>query len=84
MGRKQATSNSTLNVANGASLSAQPPMPDEEEIRRTAYFLWEQDGRPMGQDDHYWWAALEKIARSRSSDALMQNGHPDAEHRATR
>jgi hypothetical protein len=52
-------------------------MPDEEEVRRTAYFLWEQDGRPMGQDDHYWWAALEKIARSRSSDVLIQNGHPD-------
>jgi hypothetical protein len=84
MGTKSATSNSTLDGANGGTLSAPPQMPDEEEIRRTAYFLWEQDGRPMGQDDHYWWSALEKIARSRSSDALMQNGYPDPDGGQTR
>jgi hypothetical protein len=51
---------------------------DEEEVRLTAYFLWEQDGRPGGRDEHYWWAAVEKIARQKSSDALIQTSGHDA------
>jgi hypothetical protein len=72
-GQRRLTAKSTADVVE---LTAPPPMPDEDEIRRTAYFLWEQDGRPLGQDDHYWWAALEKIARTRSSDCLLRNSEP--------
>jgi hypothetical protein len=32
----------------------------EEAVRLTAYFLWEQDGRPHGRDQEYWRRALEK------------------------
>jgi hypothetical protein len=32
----------------------------QEAVRLTAYFLWEQDGRPHGRHDEYWHRALEK------------------------
>lgn len=63
---------------NGAAAIEPVPL-DEEEVRTTAYFLWEQDGRPEGQNDHYWWAALEKIARQKSSDALLTSGESSAD-----
>ena len=63
---------------NGSAVIEPLPL-DEEEVRTTAYFLWEQDGRPEGQNDHYWWAALEKIARQKSSDALLTNTESSAD-----
>ena len=54
-------------------MAIEPRALDEEEVRLTAYFLWEHDGRPEGRDEHYWWAAVEKIARQKSSDALLQS-----------
>ena len=32
--------------------------PSEDIVRESAYYLWEQDGRPEGQDLRYWLAAL--------------------------
>ena len=31
-----------------------------EAVQLTAYFLWEQDGRPHGRADDYWRRAWEK------------------------
>ena len=62
----------------GAGMTLDTPVLDEEEVRLTAYFLWEQDGRPEGREEHYWWAALEKIARQKSSDALLRSSETDA------
>ena len=38
--------------------AARSVRPTEAAIRESAYFLWEQDGRPEGQDLRYWLAAL--------------------------
>jgi DUF2934 family protein len=53
----------------------------EQAVRETAYFLWEQDGRPEGREQQYWYLALERTLRERrANDGLRQ--HPDgAEHR---
>ena len=32
----------------------------EKAVRETAYFLWEQDGRPLGREQEYWFRALEQ------------------------
>jgi hypothetical protein len=58
---------------NAEEMTVQQPALDQEEVRVTAYFLWEQDGRPEGRDEHYWWAAVEKIARQKSCDVLLQS-----------
>jgi hypothetical protein len=34
---------------------------DEEEIRRRAYFLWEQEGQPSGRDEEYWHRAKQEL-----------------------
>ena len=49
---------------------------DEEAIRLTAYFLWEQDGRPEGQQDEYWRRAREMRARERAYDGLLEDNRP--------
>lgn len=53
---------------------------DEEAIRLTAYFLWEQDGRPEGRHDSYWLRAREMHARQRTFDGLLKDG-PDEGNR---
>src|SRR5690606_4389245 len=37
----------------------------EQAVRETAYFLWEQDGRPDGREKDYWFRALETHLRER-------------------
>ena len=62
-------SGTTTLPANSATLSgaAQPAPSDsdaeprEQKIRRRAYELWEQDGRPAGRDDDYWHRAEREI-----------------------
>ena len=44
------------------SVSARLPM--EDQVRRRAYQLWEADGCPQGQDQHYWFKALAEVAAS--------------------
>ena len=50
-----------------------PAAPTETSIRESAYYLWEADGRPEGQDLHYWLAALKaadaKPKRNRATAA---------------
>ncbi|KFC66671.1 hypothetical protein FF80_02438 [Devosia sp. LC5] len=46
----------------------------EAAVRDTAYFLWENDGRPFGREKEYWFAALDKCLRQRHADALLRRG----------
>ncbi|MGV3650501.1 MAG: DUF2934 domain-containing protein [Devosia sp.] len=47
-----------------------------EAIRRTAYFLWEQDGRPEGREVDYWLRAKEAHLRQIAYDAWLAEGAP--------
>jgi hypothetical protein len=58
---------------------SQSPPEDEafqEAVRKTAYFLWEQDGRPHGRHDEYYLRALEKHRLERTYDAWLEDGGP--------
>lgn len=44
----------------------------EQAVRDTAYFLWEQDGRPDGREQDYWFRALERCLRQRESDTALR------------
>jgi hypothetical protein len=48
-----------------------------EAIRRTAYFLWEQDGRPDGRAQHYWLRAKEAHLRQLAFDRWLAEGGPE-------
>ena len=43
-------------------------------VRETAYFLWEQDGKPAGRETDYWFLALERQLRERNADRDLKNG----------
>lgn len=65
---------------------SEPPRPPPEDyadldaaVRDTAYFLWEQDGRPEGRADHYWMKALEQHLRARAYSVWLEKGGPDSE-----
>lgn len=45
-----------------------------EAVRKTAYFLWEQDGRPHGRHDDYYLKALELHRRERTYDGWLEDG----------
>ena len=45
-----------------------------EAVRKTAYFLWEQDGRPHGRHDEYYLRALEQHRRAREYDRWLKDG----------
>ncbi|WP_297106427.1 DUF2934 domain-containing protein [uncultured Devosia sp.] len=47
-----------------------------EQIRRTAYFLWEQDGRPEGQAMAYWLRAKQALIRQVAYDRWLAGGAP--------
>ena len=44
----------------------------DAEVRATAYFLWDQDGRPHGRSDEYWYRALDQHIRARASAAALE------------
>lgn len=48
-----------------------------EAMRRTAYFLWEQDGRPEGRAQDYWLKAKEAYLRQLAFDRWLAEGGPD-------
>lgn len=50
---------------------------DEEAVRRTAFFLWEQDGRPPGRELFYWEKALEQHIRQLAFDRWLEEGEPE-------
>lgn len=47
-----------------------------ERIRQTAYFLWEQDGRPEERAFHYWLRAKEMLVRELAYDKWLAEGTP--------
>lgn len=49
----------------------------ESQVRDTAYFLWENEGRPHGREKDYWFAALDKCLRQRKADKLLRKGPLD-------
>ena len=60
--------------------NGRPPLEDDEfreAVRRTAYFLWEQDGRPHGRHNEYYLRALEMHRRERTYDAWLEDGGPE-------
>lgn len=40
----------------------------EQQVRQAAYHLWEDDGRPFGDEKKYWFLALEHLLRQRTND----------------
>ncbi|MDB5506141.1 MAG: hypothetical protein JWR75_779 [Devosia sp.] len=50
---------------------------EQESVRLTAYFLWEQDGRPADREVEYWARALEQFERQREYDRMIADGDPD-------
>ena len=47
-------------------------------VRETAYFLWEQDGKPEGREQEYWFRALERALRERRADRDLADRPHDA------
>jgi hypothetical protein len=45
-------------------------------IRDTAYFLWEQDGRPEGNSFDYWLRAKQMHQRQLAYDRWLREGSP--------
>lgn len=45
-------------------------------IRATAYFLWEQDGRPAGMAFDYWLRAKQMHLRELAYDRWLAEGSP--------
>ena len=48
----------------------------DEAVRRTAFFLWEQDGKPVGKELYYWEKALEQHIRQLAYDRWLADGTP--------
>lgn len=40
---------------------------NENSIREAAYFMWENSGRPAGQDEYYWSLASEQLNKKCSA-----------------
>jgi hypothetical protein len=53
----------------------------EQSIRDTAYYLWENDGRPEGRDEEYWHRAREAWIGQQSLDVGFESAlmEPDPE-----
>ena len=47
-----------------------------ERVRDTAYFLWEQDGRPEGRAMEYWLKAKQMQQRELAYDRWLADGTP--------
>ncbi len=45
-------------------------------VRATAYFLWEQDGRPPGKSVEYWLKAKDMHVRQLAYDRWLAEGSP--------
>ena len=53
------------------------PSIDEDAIRQTAFFMWEQDGRPPGGELAYWTRAMEQHVRQLAYDKWLAEGSPE-------
>jgi len=57
-------------AAKGASTASDP---DEERIRRKAYELWLEEGRPEGRDRDHWELARELVAIEDSQKTTLRS-----------
>ncbi|MFD2648798.1 DUF2934 domain-containing protein [Devosia albogilva] len=46
-------------------------------VREVAYALWERDGRPEGQEKHYWFRAIDKCMQQRAEEDRLRRGIVD-------
>ena len=46
------------------------------EVRATAYFLWEQSGRPAGRGDEIWYKDLDQHIRARANAEKLDEEPP--------
>ena len=65
-------------MANEATERREQDDAFEAAVRKTAYFMWEQDGRPHGRHDEYYLRALETHRRQLDYDKWLEDG-PDGE-----
>jgi hypothetical protein len=42
-------------------------LPNDEQIRRRAYEIWEREGRPEGRESEHWRMAVEELTAARSA-----------------
>lgn len=49
----------------------------EQAVRKRAYVLWEQEGRPEGRTQEYWHRALDQHLRERAYVLWQQEGSPE-------
>lgn len=56
-----------------------PPIGWDEQVRLTAYFLWEQDGRPEGRAADYWLRARDRHLRQREFDQMLAEAPNDGD-----
>jgi hypothetical protein len=49
----------------------------DQAVRERAYFLWENDGRPDGRAQEYWYRALDQHLRERAYVLWQQEGSPE-------
>ena len=47
---------------------------DEEDVRLTAYFLWEQEGHPEGRAKEFWYRAWAMHRRAHVNGTELQAG----------
>jgi hypothetical protein len=62
-----------------APMESKNPRIDEEAVRRTAYFLWKEDGKPAGRELEYWERALQQHIRQLAYDRWLAEGSPDGQ-----
>ena len=43
----------------------------EEQIRQRAYSIWEEQGKPEGEDMHHWLQAWQELADAGADDAAV-------------
>ena len=43
-------------------------MPDQDQISRRAYALWEQEGRPDGRHEDHWYRARQELSGAGEDD----------------
>lgn len=59
------------------STSSETKLGLEQAIRERAYFLWQEDGRPQGNAEEYWYRALDQHLRERAYVMWQQDGSPE-------
>ncbi|KKC39488.1 hypothetical protein WH87_04620 [Devosia epidermidihirudinis] len=48
----------------------------DRKVRETAFFLWEAAGKPFGQEQEFWFIALERTLRERDADIRLKDKPP--------